>query len=366
MAEKLKIGLILNSHRDESLNYALMHSYWFENYSSDISLIVLYMGSNKNYHSIFPILKTLEKFGDIKIRHCPVYEVKYSKIKRILHFLKALSHSTIMLFHCRTIFVAYDFPGSLLNYFYLIKRKNIFALPHTLGLECYAEGIFKTTRKSYYNIPVIAKIPCSSEYFNYLGFNKIICAGVYYYNRQDEYFNDLIKYENKQNYDVIIYVLHSKSEQYTINSWKETFYDIFSALNNVNLNNIGIALHPSQPPSDFELLKDLAARFNFDLVKITEPAIKTIKQSHCFINVMTSAGQIPFAAGKKVCNYGSYLMRKEMLIFGNDPYPYAQFSVEEIEKTQILENWLLLDSVTKSVNHKYFQPIGHADLINLQ
>lgn len=324
------------------------------------------MGSNKNYHSIFPILKTLEKFGDLKIRHCPVYELKYSKIKRILNFLKALSHSTIMLFHCRTIFVAYDFPGFLLNYFYLIKRKNIFALPHTLGLECYAEGVFKTTRKSYYNIPVIAKIPCSSEYFNYLGFNKIICAGVYYYNRQDEYFNELIKYENKQIYDAIIYVLHSKSKQYSINSWKETFYDIFMALNNADLYSIGIALHPSQSSSDFQLFKDLSAKFNFEIFKIAGPALATIQQAHCFINVMTSAGQIAFAAGKKVCNYGSDRMRKEMSTFGIDPYPYAQFNVEEIDKAQILENWLLLDSVPIPLNQKHFQPIGHADLINLQ
>ena len=366
MAEKLKIGLILNSHRDESLNYALMHSYWFENYSSDVSLIVLYMGSNNNYYTIFPILKTLEKFGDIKIRHCPVYEVKYSKIKRILLFLRALSRSTIMLFHCRTIFVAYDFPWSLLNYFYLIKRKNIFALPHTLGLECYAEGIFKTTRKSYHNIPVIAKIPCLSEYFNYLGFNKIICAGVYYYNRQDEYFNELIKYENNQNYDVIIYILHSKSKQYSRFSWKETFHDIFMALNNANLDSIGIALHPSQSSSDFQLLKDLSARFNFEIFKITEPALKTIEQSNCFINVMTSAGQIPFAAGKKVCNYGSNIMRKEMLKFGNDPYPYAQFTIEEIETPTNLTKWLISDSASITVNHNDFQPVSYSELIKLQ
>lgn len=324
------------------------------------------MGSNKNYQASYPILLTLEKFGDLKIKHCPVYDLKYSKIKRILFFLRALSRSTIMLFHCRTIFVAYDFPRSLLSYFYLIKRKDIFALPHTLGLECYAEGIFKTTNKSYHNIPVIAKIPCSSEYFNSLGFNKIICAGVYYYKRQDEYFKELIKYENKQNYDAIIYVLHSKSKQYSINSWKETFYDIFMALNNADLDSIGIALHPSQSSSDFQLLKDLSARFKFEISKIAGPALATIQQAHCFINVMTSAGQIPFAAGKKVCNYGSYRMRKEMSTFGNDPYPYAQFNVEEIDEAQILENWLSLDSGPIPFNQKHFQPIGHADLIKLQ
>lgn len=324
------------------------------------------MGSNKNYHSIFPILKTLEKFGDLKIRHCPVYEVKYSKIKRILHFLKALSHSTIMLFHCRTIFVAYDFPQVLLKYYNLIKKKNIFALPHTLGLECYAQGVFKTTREPLHSIPVIAKIPCSPEYFNYLGFKKIIFAGVYYYSRQDEYFNDLMKCESKQNYDAVVYTLHSKSDQYSLNSWTETFHDIFNALKNADLDSVGIALHPSQHASDFQLLKNLASSFSLNIFRMTGFALTTIQQSSCFINVMTSAGQIPLAAGKNVCNYGSNMMRKEMLKFGNDPYPYSQFTVEEIETSKNLSTWLLLDSVSITVNHKDFEPKGYNELIELQ
>jgi hypothetical protein len=366
LAEKLKIGLILNSHRDESLNYALMHSYWFENYGCNVSLEVLYIGNKINFSTVLPILETLKGFGDLNIKHYPVYEVKFSKSKRLYLLFQGLYRSTFILFNCRTIFVAYDLPEFLLTYFHLVKWKNIFALPHTLGLESYAQGIFKTTRKPFHSIPVIAKIPCSVEYFNYLGFKNIVFAGIYYYNRQDDYFSGLMNCESKQNYDAVIYALHSKSDQYTLNSWIETFYGVFNALKNADLDFIGITLHPSQPTSDFQLLKELASKFNLNIFRITGFALTTLQQSGCFINVMTSAGQIPFAAGKKVCNYGSNKLRKDILKFGNDPYPYAQFTVEEIETPTNLTTWLISDSASITVNHNDFQPVSYNELIKLQ
>ena len=348
----MSFGLILDSHKDESLNFVLMYSYWFRKKKNSDKLDIIHIGSYENYFDSKIILNELHKFGLVNITHLPVYDINLNKVKRFYYLLLFVIKYFKLLFFSKLLFVPYDQK----RWFYFLLKfrlQKTFALPHTLGLEIYNDNIFKEKKKFKKSIPIIAKIKGCEEYFKYLGYRKIIYGGIFFHqSRNDKFFTNLI-YSKKSKIDKIhIFTLHKNSNQYSILNWLKTHIVLFKVLKEKKIKSISIGLHPSQPKSDLKLLYKISRRFSVKLIPIYKNALLSFNKNTKYINILTSAGQISYILGAQTCNFLLKSMRKSVKKFGNDPYPYKKIGVLEIDNLIDLTSWLRNNKIKSKKDFK--------------
>lgn len=343
----MKLNVILDSHKGEILNLLLAVSFWNRNEKQLKKINIIYIGSFNNWMLIQEYLKIIKSISNVKVSFFEIESLSISKVKRIKNAILLYYNILLLRIKSNLFFVPYDQRSFFYNFLSLLKCKSI-ALPHTTGLEVYSKGVFNYKLRNDKKIPVLAKIEGCEEYFNSLGFSKIIYGGSFVNkHRSDQVFKNLIKSNNKEK-SVYVFTLARNSKQYKKTEWEQTHLSLFNALKNAKVQDIYIGAHPSQDLNDLNYLVSIAKEksINVDISMID--SLRATNLSSRFISILTSAGQMPFLMGKTVCGFALKEMRNSVKDFGIDPYPYNAIGVEDFTTETELESWLVKDETNIS------------------
>jgi len=360
----MKLNIILDSHKGEILNLLLAISFWNRNEKKIKTINIIYIGSYNNWISIQEYLNIIKTISKVKVSFFEIESLSISRFKKIKNAILLYCNILTLRIKSNLFFVPYDQRSFFYNFIYFLKCKSI-ALPHTTGLEVYSKGVFNYKLRFSKKIPVLAKIKGCEEYFNSLGFSKIIYGGSFVNKyRSDKVFNNLIK-SNKKEKSIYIFTLARDSKQYKIREWEQTHLSLFSALKKAHFQDIYIGAHPTQDMKDLNFLISIAKEKSINISISTSDSLRATHLSSRFISVLTSAGQIPFLMGKSVCGFALKEMRNSVKDFGIDPYPYNAIGVEDFTTESELQSWLNQDETSILKYPKStLKPIEINDLIN--
>ena len=337
--KKKRILCVLDSHHGELFNIIPMLHHWATNNElSGHHIDFIYIGHLLTNHQISEELSDLKKYINFKVYLIKIVCPKLSTFKKVINFLKLTRR---ILFGGKHYLTLIPYDQKYIFYVLMnLKKTKLLAMPHTTGSEVYSKGVFKDRKlRRPKSFPVLVKSPESEEYFNALGFKKLIVGGNY--SNSAKYIKSkLINFELDSISRLCIFSLGRETKMFSEAEWINTHDQVISAAFKSGFKTIYFKMHPSQPYSDFRLISE---RFNNSPIEIKlikgHPIDSAIKFD-VFITILTSAGQHAIDFGKSVCCYATIEMRKQVNEFGNDPYPYRPFPIPEISEKKELLNWL--------------------------
>ncbi len=341
----MKINVVLDSHVGELylINPMLYRWYVSGELDSQTQINIFSLTRKHSKDSVEKELFWAKGIGALKFVGFDVVNGNVGTLAKIIKAFWYLKFLIMIWFNrsAKLNFLPYDQK----RHFYSILRKILkgkrFAIPHTTGPEIYKESVLVDSAHQRFSkdLPVLAQNSLSNAYFRMMGYEKQVVVGAYHESKnfQEALSSNLSGLPAKTKKEVVIFSLGLNDKMFTYEEWLESHKVIFEVLSEFDELDVLIKLHPSQSSQQF--VSNFPDSVEGCRVVECHPEVVS-SRSDFFITIMTSAGHHAISKNKPVANFGLPSLRSSVSAFGNDPYPYQQFSIPELTSKNEIRSWL--------------------------
>jgi len=333
----MKFNIVLDSHIGEVYNISSMLYFWGDSkeidHNDELSIFIL-----RDKISAKDVLNELSWFkGKLTISSFNIMgNTKFYQLKNFLAFILKIFINDKPDINI----IPYD-QKSIFYFLFRALFKNInICVPHTTGPERYNNDVIKDMiQKKWKNIPILAKSSESELYYSRLGFAKQIYTGDYasQINYSNYVYQRAKSLGEKNKTELVLFSLGYIEKMFNFQDWYRSHVSIFTVVNGLPNFKLIIKLHPSQSKEEF--FNTFKEFIQIDQIVDLHPE-SLARRCDVFLSIMTSAGHHAISNNKPHANFACNSLRKSVLEFGNDPYPYESFKCQEIINSSGLNNWL--------------------------